>query len=127
MTGLPRVYDTRYFWALFSETKPEAISKLRELFSPPRERYVSTATLYEVYKLSINKEGRETAELRCSMIERAMRVVEVSAEIAKEAARISSRSEKPMADALIIATAKLLDAECVTDDPHFREVKTRWI
>ncbi len=127
MTGRPRVYDTRYFWAIFTETNPETINKLRGLFSPPRERYVSTTSLYEVYKLSITKEGRETAELRCAMMKRAMRVVDVSAEIAEEAARISHQSEKPMADALIIATAKLLHAECVTDDPHFKEVKTRWI
>ncbi len=127
MTSRPRVYDTRYFWAIFTETNPETVYKLRELYSLPRDRFVSAASLYEVYKLSINREGRDTAELRCSMIKRAMRVIDVSAEIAEEAARISHQSEKPMADALIIATAKVLHAECVTDDPHFREVKTRWI
>lgn len=127
MTGRARVYDTRYFWAIFTETNPETIKKLRELYSLPRERYVSTVSLYEVYKLSISKEGRDTADLRCSMIKRTMRVIDVSAEIAEEAAGISHQSGKPMADALIIATAKVLRAECVTDDPHFTEVKTRWI
>ena len=127
MTSRRRVYDTRYFWAIFTETDPKTISKLRALFGLPRERYVSTASLYEVYKLSVAKEGRDAAELRCSMIRRAMRVVDVSAEIAEEGAGISHQSEKPMADALIIATAKLLRAECVTDDPHFKEVRTRWI
>ena len=127
MTGRPRVYDTRYFWTLFHETDSETISKLQELLSPPRERYVSTVTLYEVYKLSIAKEGRDTAELRCSIIKRQMRVRQVTAEIAEEAAKISHQSSKPMADALIIATARLLHAECVTDDPHYTEVKTKWI
>ncbi len=127
MTLGPRVYDTRYFWAVYVKRDPESISKLRMLLVPPRERYASAVTLYEVYRLSISREGRETAELRCSMIKRDMRIVEVSAEIAEEAAKVSHRAKKPMADALIIATAKVLQAECVTDDPHFTEVKTRWI
>ncbi len=127
MTSRPRVYDTRYFWAIFTETNPDTVNKLRELYSLPRERFVSSPSLYEVYKLSITKEGRDTAELRCAAIKKEMRVVDVSAEIAEEAARISHQSEKPMADALIIATAKLLHAECVTDDPHFKEVRIRWI
>lgn len=127
MTGRPRVYDTRYFWAIYTKKDPESTSKLKMLLLPPRERYVSALTLYEVYKLSIGREGRETAELRCSMIKRDMRIVNVTESIAEEAARVSHQAKKPMADAIIVATAKILGAECVTDDPHFREVKTRWI
>jgi hypothetical protein len=32
-----------------------------------------------------------------------------------------------MADSLIMATSKSLRVSCVTDDPHFTEVKRVWI
>ena len=47
--------------------------------------------------------------------------------IAEEGARISHRLRTPMADSLIMATSKSLRVSCVTDDPHFTEVKCVWI
>ena len=54
-------------------------------------------------------------------------VIEVDSEIAEEGASISHRLRIPMADSLIMATAKQLHLSCVTDDPHFTEVKRTWI
>ncbi len=88
---------------------------------------MSSITLYELYKLSIANEGKDVAELRCLLAKKDMQVVSVDSGIAEEAARISYQSRIPMADALIIATAKISGAECITDDPHFTSVKTRWI
>ena len=70
---------------------------------------------------------KDAAELRCNLVKKDMQVVSVGSGIAEEAARISHQGKIPMADALIMATAKIVDAECITDDSHFTLVKTRWI
>ena len=51
----------------------------------------------------------------------------VDSEIAEMGAVISHTLRVPMADALIMATAKGRGLRCVTDDPHFKEVKTVWM
>ena len=127
MTQIDRIYDTRYFWEIFTTKDPGRIGKLKSLLVERRHRFVSSITLYEIYKLSIAKEGKDVAELRCNLVKKDMQVVSVDSRIAEEAARMSHQREIPMADALIIATAKVVGAECVTDDPHFRFVETRWV
>ncbi len=127
MTRTDRVYDTRYFWAIYTIKDADQIAKLKSLLMEKRHGFVSAVTLYEIYKLSIANEGKDVAEIRCNLVKKEMRVVSVNGEIAEEGARISYRAKVPMADAMIMATAKLLGAECVTDDPHFRVAKTRWI
>lgn len=121
------VYDTRYFWALYTTKDPERIRRLKSLIVERGHRFVSSITLYEIYKLSIAKEGKDVAELRCNTLKKDMQVVNVESEIAEEAARISHANKVPMADALIMATAKTIGAECITDDPHFTLVRTKWI
>ena len=127
MTKADRVYDTRYFWSLYYIKDPEKIEKLKSLLVERSHRFVSSITLYEIYKLSIANEGKDVAELRCSLVKKDMQVVSVDAKIAEEAARISHQGRIPMADALIMATAKIVGAECITDDPHFALMKTRWV
>jgi len=54
----------------------------------------------------------------------------VNRELAVVSAEMRQEYRIPMADSIIAATAVLLKAICVTDDPHIstiREVKTRWI
>lgn len=127
MTQIDRVYDTRYFWAIYTTKDPDKIGKLKSLLVERRHRFVSSVTLYEIYKLSIANEGKDAAGLRCNLVKKDMQVASVDSGIAEEAARISHQGKIPMADALITATAKIVDAECITDDPHFTLVKTRWI
>jgi len=127
VTQINRLYDTRYFWEIYTTQDLDRITRLRSLLVERRHRLVSSITLYELYKLSIANEGKDVAELRCLLAKKDMQVVSVDSGIAEEAARISYQSRIPMADALIIATAKISGAECITDDPHFTSVKTRWI
>jgi predicted nucleic acid-binding protein len=53
--------------------------------------------------------------------------IDVDSQIAKEGADISYRLKIPMADSLIMATAKRYNLPCVTDDPHYSEVKRVWL
>lgn len=121
------LFETRYFWARFTPSRPDQLQKLRDIFDQARERFVSSITLFEIMKLSIEKEGKDVAGMRVLVIQREFKVVDVDAEIAIEGSRFSSRLRIPMTDALIMATAKTLRVPCVTDDPHYTEVKRVWI
>ena len=121
------LFDTRYFWAVFTSKNPEFAKKLRSIFDGSKNAFASSITLYEVYKLSISQEDRTVAELRVNSIKKQFRIINVDPEIAEEAARVSHRVKIPMADALIMATARKLRVPCATDDPHFTEVKRIWV
>lgn len=125
------LYDTRFFVEHFY-SKDEAILKLTkaEIDSHKRERLVSVITLHEFYRLNLEKAGREVAKLRASLIIDAFSAIEVSQEVAIEAAELRKRYSCPMGDGLIAATARINNAVCMTDDPHIRrmkEVKSKWI
>ena len=74
-----------------------------------------------------NQEDRTVAKLRSGTITREFDVIDVDSQIAEEGADISHRLRIPMADSLIMATAKRYNLPCVTDDPHFSEVKRIWV
>jgi predicted nucleic acid-binding protein len=83
-----------------------------------------------VYKLSIEAEGKQTADLRVQLLKQDFRIVNVDWTIAKEAAVIWGKYKVPMADAIIAATAVRLKATCVASDEHLlgiREFKSRWV
>lgn len=121
------LFDTRYFWAVFTSKSPEYVKKLRGIFDDSRNAFASSITLYEVYKLSISQEDRTVTEVRVNSIKKEFTIVNVDPEIAEEAARISHRVKVPMTDALIMSTARKLRVPCATDDPHFTEVKRIWV
>jgi predicted nucleic acid-binding protein len=94
------------------------------------KRYVSVVTVHELYKLSLEKDGRDVAELRTRLVVKEFGVIPMDEELAVISAEIRSKYRIPLADSVIAATARLLSLVCVSDDPHFsqvREIKTRWI
>jgi predicted nucleic acid-binding protein len=112
---------------LFTEKDVEVVKKLRSIFGKAKHRRVSSITIFEVYKLSLDQEGRDIAEIRTSSIKNEFNIIDVDSDIAEEGARIANKSKKPMADCLILGTAKRFNDVCVTDDPHFDEVKRVWL
>ncbi|MDG6916277.1 MAG: PIN domain-containing protein [Nitrososphaerota archaeon] len=121
------LFDTRYFWAVFTSKSPEEMSKLKALLEKSKSAFASSVTIFEVYKLTLAGEGRAVAKLRADTIEREFDVIDVDKEIAEQGAEISHKLHVPMTDALIMATSKRLRLPCVTDDPHFSEVKKVWV
>jgi len=124
------LYDTRFFFEHYYSSDEETLRKTRAELKRRGRKYVSSVTIHEVYKLTLEREGRETAKLRVSLIEKDFEVVPVDAELAELSAELRHRYRVPMADSIIAATAKLLNIPCVTDDPHIREmrgIRTRWI
>ena len=124
------VFDTRFFMAGYYSPNELQSKKLMGKLKVTKERFVSSIVLHEIYKLTLRKEGRETAKLRTALLEQDYRVVDVNAIIAKASAELSSKYNMSMADSIIAATALSLKATCISDDPHFKAVKeiaTDWI
>lgn len=85
-----------------SEAYREHLGKLGEIVTP-------TVVLYEVYKRLKRERSEEDAAVVAAQLLRT-RVVELSPEIALTAADLSLEHRLAMADAIIYATARALDA-----------------
>ncbi len=124
------VFDTRFFIEHYYSKDADVLRKTKEEIRKTREKYVSAVVVHEVYQLTLEREGRETAVLRTSLLEKDFKVVDVDSEIAKSSAEIRHKHKISLADSVIAATSLFLDATCVSDDPHLkaiREIRTRWI
>ena len=123
------VYDTRFFIEHYYSKDEKVLQRTKEELRG-REKYVSAIVIHEVYQLTLAGEGRESAMLRTTLLEKDFKIVRVDAEIAKGSAELRHKYKLSMAESMIAATASHLKASCVSDDPHFqiiKEIKTRWI
>lgn len=124
------VYDTRFFIEHFYSANEKMRERTKREILVNKAKYVSVITLHEIYRLTLEKEGRETAQLRVNLISKDFEAVDVDSAIALKAAEMRHGLPLPMADSLIAATCFTLKAVCVSDDPHFtrlRGLSTRWI
>lgn len=87
----------------------------------PANVITPTIAIYEVYKW-IKRERSEDDALYAAATMRKTVVVDLSDEIALTAADLSLAHKLPMADAIILATARAHDAEVVTTDSDFSGV-----
>jgi predicted nucleic acid-binding protein len=125
------LYDTRFFLAAYAAEKGSGL-KVKSELQTRRRRYVSAITIHEVYRISLEGEGRDVAKIRKASIERDFEIINVDSEIAAQSAeiKVSQGRDFPIADAIIAATAKLRRLVCFTDDPHIKSIdslKTRWL
>lgn len=123
------VYDTRFFVEYFYSGDSEFLSRLKEDLRSVRDRKISVVTIHEVYRIDLEREGREVARLRSETIHRDFDVVDMNYETAIRSAELRSRHRIPMADSVIAATAQMHGCPVVSDDPHFQKIeglKTRW-
>ncbi len=122
-------YDSRFFVEFFY-SKDENLQRKIRVEKKRKEKYVSTVVIHEIYKLSLAREGRETATLRAVLMKKDFQVVPVDDQIAQISAELRHRYNLSMGDSMVAATASILKAVCVSDDPHFQqinEIKTTWI
>lgn len=84
----------------------------------PANVMTPTIAIYEVYKW-IKRERSEDDAMYAAATMRKTRVVDLSDEIALTAADLSLAHKLPMADAIILATARTHGAELVTTDGDF--------
>lgn len=112
---------------VFTARDGETVNKLKAIYEKSKTAYASSVSIYEVFRQTLEHEDMQVAEIRARIIMKEFTIVDMDADIAGEGARISHRLRIPMADSLIMATSKRLHVPCVTDDPHFTEVKRVWI
>ena len=124
-----RVYDTRFFAELFFTRDPN-MHKLVENEKRKREKYTSAVVMHELYRLTLSREGRETAKLRMALVKQSFKIIPVDEQIAQMSAELRQKYQLSMGDSMIAATAAMLNAVCVSDDPHFKQIKeihTTWV
>ncbi len=124
------IYDSRFFIELFYS---KDLSQKRKIEAEKRrstEKYLSAIVIHEIYNLSLAREGREVARLRAVSMKKDFEVIPVDEQIAQLSAEFRHKYNLSMGDSMIAATASALKAVCVTDDPHFKQIKeieTDWI
>jgi predicted nucleic acid-binding protein len=122
------VYDTRFFADSYYSQDESLLKKIRA--HRARKRYISAVVIHEVYNLALTRKGRETAKTQVADLLKEFEVVPVDEKIAQFSAELKHKYQLPMGDSMIAATALMLKAVCITDDPHFKQIKeiqTAWI
>jgi predicted nucleic acid-binding protein len=123
------VYDTRFFTQLYY-SKDEPLLKKIKAEKARKEKYVSAVVVHEIYNLALTREGRDVAKLKVAFLKQGFEVVPVDDQIAQISAELRHKYDLSMGDSMIAATASLLKAICISDDPHFKQIKeieTSWI
>ena len=100
------VYDTRFFIDFFYSSKKDHIEKLKADLIKIGHRIISVITIHEIYRLTLAKEGREIAALRCAIIRKDFTVIDVDYDIAIESAEMKNIYSIPLADSIIAVTAR---------------------
>lgn len=122
-------FDTRFLIELFY-AEAGTRDKIRGALLASRPNFLSTAALSEIYKLTLEKEGKDVADMRANSLAKDFELVDVDREVAVQAALIKHKHGIPFADSLIASTARVLGVPCYTDDEHFRGIEgvaTKWI
>jgi predicted nucleic acid-binding protein len=98
---------------------------LRPFFAEPIEAVadliVPVISLYEVFKRVLQQRD-EGAALQAVALMRQGRVVDLSETLALSAARLSAEHRLPMADSLMLATARRFEATLWTQDKDFEGI-----
>ena len=82
---------------------------------------VPTVTIYEVFKVVL-RESSENEALQAAVAMRKGTVVDLTSLLAIAASKLSLEHNLPMADSIILATAKEFDATIWTQDSDFKNI-----
>lgn len=82
---------------------------------------VPVICLYEVFKKILQQSGINEAQVHVSDMKQG-KVIELDESLALSAAKLSADLKLPMADSLILATARANDAILWTQDEHFKDL-----
>lgn len=107
-------------WLEYFADGPNA-AEFAHAVETPEHLVVPALTVYEVYK-RICQIRDESAALEAVGVMLQGRVVDLSATLAIESARLSLASGLAMADAVILATARAEEAVVWTQDSHFEGI-----
>jgi predicted nucleic acid-binding protein len=86
------------------------------------ELVVPAISVYEVFKRTLQQRGESEALQAVALMTRG-RVVDLDVHLALAAARISTQLRIPMADSIMLATARTFNATLWAQDEHFEGVE----
>ena len=107
-------------WLAYFADEPNAKHYLRPL-NDTDSLVVPTVTIYEVFKVVL-RESSENEALQAAVAMRKGRVVDLTASMAIAASKLSLKHNLPMADSIILATAKEFEATIWTQDSDFKKI-----
>ncbi len=119
--------DTKALIAFFNneDGADKVAAILEEIDENKAEGFISAITVTELYYLYTRRIGERLARERIEQIKLSnLRIVTIDEDIAMKAGEYKVKAI-PIADALIAASAHLIDAHVVTDDEHFEKVNVR--
>ena len=91
------------------------------LMADERAPVVPAITIYEVYKWVLREHGEEQA-VQAAAVMKGAQVVDLDRRLALAAAQLSHALQLPMADSIILATARDQQARLHTMDSDFRGI-----
>ena len=96
-----------------------------EFFAAPitatRDLVVPTLSVYEVFKRVLQQRGESDALQAVALMQQGL-IVELIASLALSAARISLNDKIPMADSIMLATARVYGATLWSQDSDFKAI-----
>jgi toxin FitB len=107
-------------WLAYFADEPNAkyfLSPLKDTAS----LVVPTVTIYEVFKVVL-RESSENEALQAAVAMRKGKVVDLTTSLAIAASKLSLAHNLPMADSIILATAKEFGATVWTQDSDFKNM-----
>jgi predicted nucleic acid-binding protein len=108
-------------WLAYFAAEPNA-----KHFLPPLQDsaalVVPTVIIYEVFKVVLRESG-ENAALQAAMAMHKGTIVALTAPLALAAAKLSLTHNLPMADGIILATAREFNAILWTQDADFKNIR----
>jgi toxin FitB len=105
-------------WLAYFADEPNAKHFLTPL-NDTASLVVPTVTIYEVFKVVL-RESSENEALQAAVAMRKGTVVDLTTSLAIAASKLSLAHNFPMADSIILATAKQFDATIWTQDSDFK-------
>jgi predicted nucleic acid-binding protein len=132
---LKQVLDTRflieYHYSQDAQMRKKTLQKLKEV-TQNSNGIIPTIVMLETIQIIAQKEGKENAEMVYIWLGTiGLKIESLNPSIAKEAGILKSiYRQLPVGDCIIAATAIKNQANIVSDDTHFdeiREVKRTWL
>jgi predicted nucleic acid-binding protein len=107
-------------WLSFFADEPNA----KHFFAPLKDTaalLVPSVTIYEVFKVVLRESGENDA-LQAAVAMQKGTVVELTTQLAIDASHLSLEHGLPMADSIVLATARAYDATIWTQDSNIKNI-----
>jgi predicted nucleic acid-binding protein len=108
-------------WLAYFADEPHA-KNFHKPLNDPSSLIVPTVTIYEVFRVVL-RESRENDALQAVAAMQKGQVVELTSSLAITASKLSLEIKLPMADSIILATAREYNATLWTLDSDFKNIR----